>query len=1014
MRALDVVSTPGKEFKPTSREIASEKASSSSSEEEESPVECTRDDARAALDASDDGCAADDVTCVDRAIDDVGEVKKVKYRPEMAIGRYFAETTRGKANDETVDARADASKRRRLGVATLKFDDAARESFEVRAIGGLKVKFPSKMKPHPAQLMTMSKIIQALTKGEHAMIESPTGTGKTLALLCGALAWLESVKAEFKASLQEQYAEKAKWDKARKAYDLEVKQAKKVGKAERDVKVETGDGWTASSPYFDRVPSKPAPPKIFICSRTHSQIEQILRELKRTGYAPKYTVLSSRQRMCPVKKSDTECKDLLGAKIAQELKETQCGHFNRHEMVGESMSEYSKHNRAWDMEDFNKVVEEIEGCPFYSLRHMQQGAEVIFCPYNYLFDCNVREKMKIEVQGAAVIIDEGHNIEDVCRSGTSIEVSLAQLTEGTNALAQYLDKDKFHYHQLMAQFMSKVLAFLTRIMQNMGAGQKDVVVRTHEMLGFILDVLGQVSIEDAQEFLNNIHEASSNVARGDASNGPAMQHMNLAADIASILALCLRSPDSYVVIIGNVDINGEECPGICVSCMEPCVGFKAVAAAARCVVLTSGTLSPMSTFEAELGVQFPIKIEAPHVVPNSQVYVELSDALGEITYKQTQGAGAERFAKNLGNFLLSYAKIIPGGMLVFFPKYSLIDSTMREWHLNGMFGKIGDYKHIVCENRGAAGFADTLEDFDRGNRRGKGSLMFAVFRGKVSEGIDFKDDSARAVFCIGIPFPNVFDVKVKVKRDFNDLPASRQKGMLSGSAWYSAQAYRAYNQALGRCIRHPKDYAALFLCDSRFRESGPIMLNNISKWIRNNVSTSTNVNESVRNVDEFFKRTRMNLREKAQQEAAAAGERAVTAAESVVPTQDRVDLGPKTDDVIEVTEIVKERQKENVFNALGCEDNRKLCDAMDKLLEAALRCEDASRINASRINAIARAATSIRALTYKVTSGSQLAQIGPGKVQGVGPSIGAQIDYFLEHDKFERLEHYLRGERMPK
>ena len=36
-----------------------------------------------------------------------------------------------------------------------------------------------------------------------------------------------------------------------------------------------------------------------------------------------------------------------------------------------------------------------------------------------------------------------------------------------------------------------------------------------------------------------------------------------------------------------------------------------------------------------------------------------------------------------------------------------------------------------------------------------GALFLAVCRGKVSEGMDFADNNARAVICVGIPFPNV-------------------------------------------------------------------------------------------------------------------------------------------------------------------------------------------------------------------------------------------------------------------
>lgn len=41
-----------------------------------------------------------------------------------------------------------------------------------------------------------------------------------------------------------------------------------------------------------------------------------------------------------------------------------------------------------------------------------------------------------------------------------------------------------------------------------------------------------------------------------------------------------------------------------------------------------------------------------------------------------------------------------------------------------------------------------------------GALLIAVCRGKVSEGLDFTDDNARAVITIGIPFPNIKDLQV--------------------------------------------------------------------------------------------------------------------------------------------------------------------------------------------------------------------------------------------------------------
>ena len=58
-----------------------------------------------------------------------------------------------------------------------------------RMIAGCEVLFPEGKTPFPAQFAVMSKVISALNKEHHALLESPTGTGKTLALLSSALGW---------------------------------------------------------------------------------------------------------------------------------------------------------------------------------------------------------------------------------------------------------------------------------------------------------------------------------------------------------------------------------------------------------------------------------------------------------------------------------------------------------------------------------------------------------------------------------------------------------------------------------------------------------------------------------------------------------------------------------------------------------------------------------------------------------------------------------------------------------
>lgn len=42
---------------------------------------------------------------------------------------------------------------------------------------------------------------------------------------------------------------------------------------------------------------------------------------------------------------------------------------------------------------------------------------------------------------------------------------------------------------------------------------------------------------------------------------------------------------------------------------------------------------------------------------------------------------------------------------------------------------------------------------------------------------------------VGIPFPNVKDTQVALKREYNNTHC-RTRGLLSGGDWYEVQAYR--------------------------------------------------------------------------------------------------------------------------------------------------------------------------------------------------------------------------------
>jgi len=61
-------------------------------------------------------------------------------------------------------------------------------------VAGHTVRFPHNA--YGVQLSFMCKVLQTLQAEKNALLEAPTGSGKTLSLLCSTLAWQEKLKED--------------------------------------------------------------------------------------------------------------------------------------------------------------------------------------------------------------------------------------------------------------------------------------------------------------------------------------------------------------------------------------------------------------------------------------------------------------------------------------------------------------------------------------------------------------------------------------------------------------------------------------------------------------------------------------------------------------------------------------------------------------------------------------------------------------------------------------------------
>lgn len=305
-------------------------------------------------------------------------------------------------------------------------------------------------------------------------------------------------------------------------------------------------------------------------------------------------------------------------------------------------------------------------------------------------------------------------------------------------------------------------------------------------------------------------------------------------------------------------------------CLNPAVVFNPMIRQARSVILSSGTLSPMDTFATELATGFEQKLEALHVIDSQKQIWAGAFSFGPSASLELRGTFGEmeklQFQDDMGKSILDICSVVPYGVLCFVPSYSFLDKLVKRMRLTGVFEALSQKKEIFIEPRagGAKDFEKLIKRYYQsiqaiqanppksalGGRTG--SLFFAVFRGKVSEGLDFVDENARAVISIGIPYPSIRDEKIVLKREYNDKrSADAQERLLNGQQWYEKQAFRAINQALGRCIRHRDDWGAIILLESRFHQ--PRNVEQLSRWIRPCIKPYKDYQIGLANLGNFVK-----------------------------------------------------------------------------------------------------------------------------------------------------------------
>ena len=821
---------------------------------------------------------------------------------------------------------------------------------------GIEVYFP--YEPYPNQKLYMEKVIEACKNKTIAGLESPTGTGKTLCLLCASLAYLK-------------YERERLINERRNNFDI-MDNTEKIRQ-----------------------------PIIYYTSRTHAQLSNVIQELQKTCYRPRNSIISSRDQMCV-----NECirgfrGNMLNIKCQMYQKKGECKYFK-----GKNNS-----NMTWAAYD-GKTVEELKDiakkrkfCPFFFERDKSLHSDLVFLPYNYIFDPSIKKRMKIQMKNSILIIDEAHNIQEVCNDAVSKDFNSSMIDEIINDMKSlkgfleesqlaggYMDGSMNEKSQnnpvlepisidqlkneinILSCIKNKLMEFQIRSgdkWPNFGLkldpksffemfylatrkeNQKQTTIKFNSNSNNKLNKnkfklnnnqnnppisnnknkvknedsntekthKSEVSINDEEEevFSDYDYNLENNSLEDELTTNNIAAHISylnnyeffihnyrgkktLLGQYIEVLELIQLLSNNYISYETSNDSNPlhnyvnnfrffiedivetqnknfnmnkknitnyitKKNRVLHIYCFNPGFGFKNIIEEnLHSCIITSGTLSPIDGMESELKCSFKVKLEGTHVIDKKQVHFgiltsSIFNNKEEFIFNANNRNNIQMI-NNLGKTIVELCKVTPGGILVFFSSYGVMEDFIKKWEKSKIISEISKYKEFCQDKHDQRLNKAVLDLYQKANssRELKGGILFSVCRGSCSEGMNFKNDYARLVIVVGIPYAYLGDPKTQLRKEYQDdfnkyyfsFIKDKTIKRLSGSEWYNQNAIKCVNQALGRVVRHSNDYGCMLLIDSRYQQASNKAL--ISKWIRDlciiyNIRNNDNL---ISNAQKFF------------------------------------------------------------------------------------------------------------------------------------------------------------------
>lgn len=531
---------------------------------------------------------------------------------------------------------------------------------------------------------------------------------------------------------------------------------------------------------------------------------------------------------------------------------------------------------VWTLEEVKEYGKDKGVCPYFAIRRMMPFVDIIIYSFHYLLDPKVAEQVSKEMsKDAIVVFDEAHNIDNVCIESLSIDLTRPMLDSAYRSINQLSDR----VEEVKRTDASKLQDEYARLVEGLQEQADDREAETFMTNPVLPEDLLQEAVpgnirraEHFVAFLKRFVEylkTRMRVLHVVAETPPSfLQHLkdityierkplrfcaerlrmlvstleltrldeySSLQKVAAFATLVATYEKGFLLILEPFETEHATVPNpiFHFTCLDASLAIAPVFERFSSVIITSGTISPLDMYPKMLKFETVVQDSYPMTLTR-QCFLPLV-----ITRGSDQVAISSRFevrndpavVRNYGSILTEYAKVVPDGIVAFFPSYLYMESIVAAWHDMGILDEVWRYKLVFIETPDAPETSIALENYRRACDNGRGAILLSVARGKVSEGIDFDHNYGRAVIMFGVPYQYTESRILKARLEF-----LRDNFRIKEAAFLTFDAMRHAAQCVGRVLRGKTDYGLMVFADKRFARADK--RDKLPRWIAAQIDES--------------------------------------------------------------------------------------------------------------------------------------------------------------------------------